>query len=40
MIARRFLSGHEFTGELSVPKDEQRLVDAIVDAYNEPPCDY
>ena len=31
-----FLSGHEFTGELS-GEDDQRLVNELVDAYNEPP---
>ena len=35
----RFLSGHEFPGKLS-DLDEQRLINEIVDAYNEGPCDY
>ena len=35
----RFLSGHEFKGKIS-DKDEQRLVNLIVEAHNEPPCDY
>ena len=34
-----FLSGHEFHGELS-DEDDQRIVDELVAAYNEPPCDY
>ena len=33
-----FLSGHSFTGKLS-DKDDQRLVDLLVEAYNEPPWD-
>ena len=31
-----FLSGHEFHGKLS-DDDEQRIVDELVAAYNEPP---
>ena len=31
-----FLSGHEFHGEIS-REDEQRIINEIVDAYNEPP---
>ena len=34
-----FLSGHPVRFDLS-DEDEQRLVDELVDAYNEPPCDY
>ena len=34
-----FLSGHVIPGELS-DEDDQRIVDELVAAYNEPPCDY
>ena len=33
-----FLSGHPVPGELS-DEDDQRIVNEIVAAYNEPPCD-
>ena len=31
------LNGKPFPGELS-DEDEQRIVDLLVEAYNEPPC--
>ena len=34
-----FLSGHPVPFELS-DEDDQRVVNEIVNAYNEPPCDY
>ena len=34
-----FMSGHPVPGKLS-DEDDQRLVDEIVDAYNEPPDYY
>ena len=33
-----FLSGHQVPGELS-DEDDQRLVNELVSAYNEPPSD-
>ena len=34
-----FLSGHPVPFELS-DEDDQRIVNELVAAYNEPPCDY
>ena len=34
-----FLSGHPVPGELS-DEDDQRIVNKLVAAYNEPPCEY
>ena len=35
----KFLSGHPVPFDLS-DEDDQLVVNAIVDAYNESPCDY
>ena len=34
-----FLSGHPVPFEIS-DKDDQRLADELLEAYDEPPCDY
>ena len=34
-----FLSGHPVPFELS-DEDDQRIADELVEAYEEPPCDY